>query len=399
MKLPIGIQDFEELREGKYLYIDKTDLIFDLLNLGQPCFLTKPRRFGKSLCISTIKYLFLGEKHLFEGLYIHDKHDFEAFPVLHLDFSGRNDVTESQLTQDLVRKLVHFSKSIGLLVEETTAPEQMNAILDFLEEKKQKLVVLVDEYDKPLLDNLDNLPIALANQKILRSFYEVLKSRGSRLRFFMVTGITKFSQMSMFSSMNQLKDISFNAKFATLCGYTATEIDQHFPDLYHNLAKAESDAQIQFSPEMIREKVKEYYNGYNFGGIDEQKVYNPWAILHVAADLKITNFWFETGNPRWLLLLLKQNISKELLPPYQVGFTALGSFDIEKVSLPTILYQTGYLTVVNINRADGLYTLDFPNREVKETFLNVLLSEYIETQDFIEPKIFINTVEFQKSWC
>jgi hypothetical protein len=387
MKLPIGIQDFEELREGKYLYIDKTDLIFDLLTLGQPCFLTKPRRFGKSLCITTLKHLFLGKKHLFEGLYIHDKHDFETYPVLHLDFSGRNDVTETELIADLNKKLYNFSKTIDLQAEESTPARQMHAILDFLEQKKQKLVVLVDEYDKPLLDNLDNLEIAHANQKILRSFYEVLKSRGSRLRFFMVTGITKFSQMSLFSSMNHLRDISFDANFATLCGYTAAEIDAHFPDLYEKLLQENnSDGILNYTLTEIKEKVKSYYNGYNFGGTPEQKVYNPFGLLHLAATNHFKNYWFETGNPHWLLLLLKQDLGYNL-PPYSVDSTEMGSFDIERVNFVTVLYQTGYLTVVDYDKHTNLYTLNFPNREVKETFLNVLLTEYIEKQRSALPMI------------
>jgi Predicted AAA-ATPase/PD-(D/E)XK nuclease superfamily len=378
MKLPISIQDFEELREGKYLYIDKTDLIFDILALGQSCFLTKPRRFGKSLCMSTLKYAFLGKKHLFEGLYMHDKYDFQPFPVLHLDFSGIDNGRGEHFSVKLIQKLVDFSKNIGLEVEKDSPRDQMNGILDFLEQKKQELVVLVDEYDKPLLDNLGDIEIAQENQRTLRGFYEILKSRGARLRFFMVTGITKFSQMSLFSSMNQLRDISFDAKFATLCGYTAAEIDTYFPDLYKNLLQENNkDSTLNYTITQIKEKVKSYYNGYNFGGTPEQKMYNPFGLLHLAATNLFKNYWFETGNPRWLLLLLKQDLGYSL-PPYSVDSTEMSSFDIERVNFVTVLYQTGYVTVVDYDKETNLYTLDFPNREVKETFLNVLLSEYIE---------------------
>jgi hypothetical protein len=357
-----------------------------LLTLGQPYFLTKPRRFGKSLCITTLKHLFLGKKHLFEGLYIHDKYDFQSFPVLHLDFSGRNDDSASLLSADLTERLIYFSKKIDFVAEKNTPHEQMNAILDFLEQKKQKLVVLVDEYDKPLLDNLDNLEVARGNQKVLRKFYEVLKSRGSCLRFFMVTGITKFSQMSLFSSMNQLNDISFDAQFATLCGYTAAEIDAHFPDLYENLLVETNQHGGEFTIESIKAKVKSHYNGYNFGGTPEQKIYNPFGVLHLIKNKRFRNYWFETGNPRWLLVLLQQNIGNEL-PPYCVDSTEMSSFDIEKINFVTVLYQTGYLTPIHQDNLTGLFTLDFPNREVKETFLNVLLAEYINSKRTALPLI------------
>ena len=195
MKYPIGIQDFKQLREGGFVYIDKTDLALQLIELGQPLFLTRPRRFGKSLLLSVMHYAFLGEKHLFEGLHIYDKYDFKPFSVLHLDFAGIGRLKEDDFAGEFLDKIQKFSEKNNFFEKKVDVRAQMSALLDFFNKNNQKLVLIIDEYDKPLVDNLDDIPTARRNQLILRSFYEIVKIQGSDIQFTMITGITKFSQL------------------------------------------------------------------------------------------------------------------------------------------------------------------------------------------------------------
>ena len=375
MKYPIGIQDFKQLREGGFVYIDKTDLALQLIELGQPLFLTRPRRFGKSLLLSVMKYAFLGEKHLFEGLHIYDKYDFKPFPVLHLDFSIIGRLRDDDFANNFLVQIQEFCRKNQFPEQKNDVAEQFRCFLLFLKENNQKLVLIIDEYDKPLVDNLDDIPTARRNQVILRNFYEVVKSQGTDIQFTMITGITKFSQLSLFSSMNQLRDISLDKHFATVCGYTQQEIDSYFPKFYTNIHEEHPDKDLDF----IKDNIKQWYNGHNFGG--KERVYNPFAILNIAQSLVLINYWYETGNPRWLFQLMKaKNLSHNIVP-MRINAKQIRSFDIENINFETVLFQTGYLTIIDYDSWKHIYTLDFPNREVKENFYDGLLGEYTETKN------------------
>ena len=374
MNLPIGIQDFKQLREGGFVYIDKTDLALQLIELGQPLFLTRPRRFGKSLLLSVMHYAFLGKKHLFEGLHIYDKHDFKPFPVLHLDFSIIGRLKEDDFAGEFLEKIQKFSEKNNFFEKKVDVRLQMSALLDFFNKNNQKLVLIIDEYDKPLVDNLDDIPTARRNQVILRNFYEVVKAQGTDIQFTMITGITKFSQLSLFSSMNQLRDISLDKRFATVCGYTQQEIDSYFPKFYTNIHEEYPGKDLDF----VKNNIKQWYNGHNFGG--NERVYNPFAILNIADSLVLINYWYETGNPRWLFQLMKaKNLSHNIVP-MRINAKHIRSFDIENINFETVLFQTGYLTIIDYDSWKHIYTLDFPNREVKENFYDGLLEEYTETK-------------------
>ena len=371
MKYPIGIQDFKQLREGGFVYIDKTDFALQLMELGQPLFLTRPRRFGKSLLLSTIKYAYLGEKQLFEGLKIYDNYDFKPFPVLHLDFSEIKPNLKLKLDFEsrFLAVLYEYSKEIAFPDETGDVALQFKGILKFLRAKNQKLVLIIDEYDKPLVDNLDNIPIARKNQLVLRSFYEIVKAQGADLEFLIITGITKFSQLSLFSSMNQLFDFSFAPQFAHVCGYTQKEIDAYLPDFYTNL----QDKFPNQGVDVVRAYIKEWHNGYNFGSAE--RIYNPFAILNIAQTTVFKNYWYESGNPRWLFNLMRENMPYDLIN-LEVRGADIRSFDIENINFETVLFQTGYLTIQSHNPLDDSYILDFPNREVKECLYDGLLTEY-----------------------
>ena len=365
-KLPIGIQTFSEIIDDNYLYIDKTSHILNLVENYKYVFLNRPRRFGKSLLIDTIHNLFEGNKQLFKELYIYDKWDWKnKYPVIKISWDGN-----MQTIDDLQRVNLNIFKdnqqSLGIICEETM---NMSVCLHELikkafEKYNKKVVILVDEYDKPILDTIDNLEQSKLNRNFIKGLYSVLKGCDKYIKFVMLTGVSKFSKVSIFSGLNNLKDIGLDKRYGDICGYT------------------EQDLNTKFKPyleDINMEDVKQWYNGYNFLG---EKVYNPYDILlFIDNDKLFKNYWFETGTPTFLINLIKQN--NYFLPNFEnleAPEDLLNSFDIDQLNLETIMFQSGYLTIKEVKNRRGKfsYILDFPNFEVKTSFYDYILKYTVE---------------------
>ena len=364
-KLPIGIQTFKEIIVENYLYIDKTDLALELIRNYKYSFLSRPRRFGKSLFLDTLKNIFEGNKELFKGLDIYDKWDFEdVYPVIKIDWAG--DFKTLELTKERAFQILKENqKRLDIECEYKNSPSGcFEELIQKAYEKYQKpVVILIDEYDKPILDNLENPERALENRDFLRSFYLMMKSNDAYIKFAFLTGISKFSKANIFSGLNNLEDISLSKRFATVCGYTQKNIENEFKEYL-------VDADL--------EMVRRWYNGYNFMG---DSVYNPFDILKfIKNDFIYKNYWWESGNPYFLITLLKKqnNYNIPNLENMIVGDELLNTFEVEKLKLEVLLFQAGYLTIDKViqkrNRIE--YKLKVPNQEVQYS-LNTLFIDYL----------------------
>ena len=365
-KLPIGIQTFKEIIDNDYVYIDKTDVALDLIQNYKYAFLSRPRRFGKSLFLDTLHNIFEGKKELFKNLSIYGKWDFDdTYPVIKIDWAG--DFKTLKSTKKVAFDILKENQQ-RLKIECETDDEPSGCFKKLIQksyEKYQKpVVVLIDEYDKPILDNLENPQIALQNRDFLRSFYVMLKANDAYIKFAFLTGISKFSKSNIFSGLNNLTDISLKPRYATVCGYTQNDLETSF---------------LPYLKDIDMERVKEWYNGYNFMG---ESVYNPFDILKfIKNDFMFKNYWWESGNPYFLITLLKQhphNIPN--LENITLGEELLNSFEVEKLRLEVLLFQSGYLTIKShYNDPEfGIndYTLKIPNKEVSIS-LNRLFLEYL----------------------
>ncbi len=368
-KYPIGIQDFKSLREGGYLYIDKTKEIANLLETGKYYFLSRPRRFGKSLLISTLEAVFLGQKEFFEGLWIEDKITWKTYPVIRLDFSAM-EYDQQPLDQAIYRNLQLISKKYQLDIQGDNIKDYFNQLITKLSAKHGKVAILIDEYDKPIIDFLDkeHLPKAQRNRSILKQFYSVIKSLDAHLHFFFLTGVSKFSKVSIFSDLNHLNDITMHIQFSKLVGYTQEELENYFPKEIEQLANIE-----QVSIQEMYQKIKVWYNGYRWNNRSET-VYNPFSILNLMSHQNFSNFWFETGTPTFLVKLLKE---KQLykLENLTVKVEALRTYEIENLAVYALMFQTGYLTIAR-QPHHFIYELKYPNLEVKQSFEHHLLTSY-----------------------
>ncbi len=366
-KYPIGIQDFQKLRENGFMYIDKTKYLFDLVKNGGQYFLSRPRRFGKSLLISTLKQFFLGNSELFEGLWIADKIRFKKYPIIHLDFSSM-DYHNLGLEKVLQERLWEQVQKYQMSLEKETSKEMFRKMILELSES-QKVVILIDEYDKPIIDYLENpkMQIAKENRDILKNFYGVIKGLDAQIQFFLLTGISKFSKVSIFSELNHLNDLTLNPHFSSMLGYTQGELEKYFTDEITQFAQKE-----ELTREIVLEKIKFWYNGYNWLG--KEKVYNPFSILNFFNTSDFKNFWFETGTPTFLVNLIKE---KELynFENEEVSTSLINSYEIENLTPHTLLFQAGYLTIKEV-LTHSIYLLNYPNMEVKEAFYDYLLRSY-----------------------
>ncbi len=354
--LPIGIQSFRRIRERDCYYVDKTALIGQLIDQGDHYFLSRPRRFGKSLLLDTLQELFEGHEALFRGLAIHEHWDWrpaQAHPVLRLSFGAR--YTEAgDLDGDLLEQLESVERRYGLVPATTsnTGPRRLRNLLDRLHDHTgRQVVALVDEYDKPILDGLSEPRVAEANRDYLRGFYGILKDSARHVRFVLVTGVSMFSRASLFSGPNQLDNISLDPRYATLCGYTDHDLDTVFaPEL----------------PGLDRDEIRRWYNGYSWGG--EETLYNPFDVLLLFSRRKLAPYWFETATPDFLYReLVRQRARLPALVPRTARAPLLSTFEIGHYPLEALLFQTGYLTIVGEEeRASGTYyRLDYPNWEVE----------------------------------
>ncbi len=380
MKYPIGIQSFDQLIEDGYMYVDKTDLIYKLTHEGKIYFLSRPRRFGKSLLVSTLENYYLGRKELFRGLAMERlEKEWAVYPVFHVDFNGMNFTKSGVLEAMLLDYVRKWECAYSL-----EANEALDVGLRFIkvleaahQQTGRRAVVLIDEYDKPILDVLD-VDTDLENQhrNILKAFYSVFKGADSHLQFVLLTGVTKFSQVSVFSGFNQPKDISMDARYEALCGITQEEIDRNFAEPIAAMA-----VEYQCTPEEMRLRLKQQYDGYHFSK-RMTDIYNPFSLLNALDRMSVDNYWFSTGTPTYLIRLLshfKENMNEltgKYYPPEEfIDYKA----DVER-PLPMI-YQSGYLTVKAYDRDFNTFLLDFPNNEVKNGFLTMLSAAYLQPKE------------------
>ena len=362
-KLPIGIQTFREIREDGCYYVDKTALIGQLVDSGKHYFLSRPRRFGKSLLLDTIKELFEGCEALFRGLAIHKRWDWTPHPVVRLSFGSGSFAEPGYLREDADAQLADIERQAGVHLGSASAPIRFRQLVKALREPGgPRVVLLVDEYDKPILDALDVPEVARANRDFLRGLYSVIKDCDADIRFTFLTGVSKFSKVSLFSGLNNLEDITLDPCYAAICGYTEQDLGDVFaPEL----------------PGLDREELRRWYNGYNWRGKDEEKVYNPFDILLLFRQREFKAHWFETGSPRFLVdTLLRRGVPTLDLEGMVGSEALLSAFDVDEMSVEALLFQTGYLTIVGEDASNGLveYRLGYPNREVRQSLNERLLA-------------------------
>ena len=376
-KLPIGIQSFEDLRNKGFKYVDKTNHVFKLVTEGKYYFLSRPRRFGKSLFLNTLESYFLGKKELFEGLTIAElEHDWTEYPVLHLDLNTQQYGTERALHNKLDRELTVWESVYGKADEEREFGMRFEGVIKRAYEKTgRQVVILVDEYDKPLLQAIGNTELQEAYRATLKGFYGALKSMDGCIRFAFLTGVTKFGKVSVFSDLNNLRDLSMLQQYHDICGITEEELRTNFVEEVAELASAQN-----MTVDETYAALRENYDGYHFCEDDLPGIYNPFSLLNAFANKKIDYYWFETGTPTYLVELLKQH--DYVLPDLEneePDADTLNSVDIASSNPIPVIYQSGYLTIKGYDPDFELYHLGFPNREVKQGFLKYLMPYYANT--------------------
>lgn len=380
MKYPIGIQSFERIIEDGYVYIDKTDLIYSLTHGGSIYFLSRPRRFGKSLLVSTLKNYYLGNKELFKGLKIDSlEKDWNVHPVFHVDFNGANFTQAGVLETMLDDYIDKWEKQYDIHTD--PGLEVGLRFRDILcavhEQTGRRAVVLIDEYDKPILDVLDvDTLLEDRHRNVLKAFYSVFKVADSHLQFVLLTGVTKFSQVSVFSGFNQPKDISMDARYETLCGITQEELDGYFVEPISAMAERN-----RCSFEEMKSLLKQKYDGYHFSD-NMTDVYNPFSLLNALDSLRLQDYWFSSGTPTYLIRLLahfKENMNELTGKYYRQEEFIDYKADVEQ-PLPMI-YQSGYLTIKDYDMEFNTFLLDFPNNEVKNGFLTAVASSYLKPSE------------------
>ena len=372
--LPIGIQDFEDLRTRGCIYVDKTDLIYKLATEGKPYFLSRPRRFGKSLLLSTMEAYFLGKKELFKGLAIETlEKEWIEYPVLKISFGADNYPDLESLKSALNLQLSDYEKLYDIKVEDRRfAPRFTNIIKGIVNQTGKKLVILIDEYDKPILDALYT-EFEEQNRQELRSFYSPLKDSDKYIRFLFITGITKVSHVNIFSGLNQLNDISLNQDFSTICGVSETELEKYFLPEIEALAEKQG-----LSVAETKNKLAEMYDGYHFA-YESEGIYNPFCLLKCFYEKMFGSYWFESGTPSFLVKTLQnQPLELEHLINGRIATeNQFKNYDPDSKNMLAVVYQSGYLTIKGFEKEMRFYTLDFPNREVEQGFLDVLLQKFV----------------------
>ena len=398
MKYPIGIQDFESIISGGYTYVDKTALVYKLVTEGQVYFLSRPRRFGKSLLVSTLKAYFQGRKELFKGLAIDSlEKEWAEHPVFHIDFNGENFLEHGKLDAKIEKFLEDNENIYGKNPNSKNTGDRFCDLLKAARKKYgRRAVVLIDEYDKPLLDVLDTglkarvgeneLLLEEHHRNVLKGFYSVFKAADADLQFVLLTGVTKFSQVSVFSGFNQPDDISMSRDFEALCGITEKELYQYFAEPIAEMAEV-----YGCSVEEMKKLLKKQYDGYHFG-YRMTDIYNPFSILNACKSCSLGDYWFKTGTPTYLIRLLNHNrenlnelTGKYYDPSQFIDYKA----DVEK-PLPMI-YQSGYLTIKDVNMKRNTFLLDFPNDEVKKGFVTMVAADYLkkgtETSNWVQDTV------------
>jgi hypothetical protein len=372
---PIGVQDFEKLRKKGYLYLDKTKLIYSLVTTGNYYFLGRPRRFGKSLLISTLEAYFKGKRELFKGLFIEQlEKDWTAYPVLHLDLNAEKYDGDDRLENMLDSQLRIWEKEYGVEdINSSSSIRFKNVILAAYKKTGLRVVVLVDEYDKPLLQAIGDSLLQESFRNTLKAFYGVLKSMDAYIKFGLLTGVTKFGKVSVFSDLNNLEDISMSKEFTAICGITEQELSNELEDDVRELATAQG-----MSYEDVRGKLREWYDGYHFT-YNAQGIYNPFSVLNAFKQKEFGNYWFATGTPTYLVdLLKKSNYDLHDIGEVHTDVPALSAMDTDSKSPIPMLYQSGYLTIKGYDEEFRMLTLSYPNKEVEEGFVKFLLPFYTD---------------------
>ncbi len=373
MKYPIGIQDFGNVRRDGYAYVDKTALMYKMVSEGKYYFLSRPRRFGKSLFLSTLAAYFSGQKELFQGLAVEKmEKDWTKHPILHLDLNSREYKDESSLEAELNRHLEKWEKLYGSEYKDRAAEERFIHVIEHAyEQTGQRVVILVDEYDKPLLQAIGNPTLQDAYRSKLKAFYSVLKTLDGMIRFAFLTGVTKFGKVSVFSDLNNLMDISFDHRYAEVCGISEKELHENFDESVQTLADANG-----MTKEECYQRLKRDYDGYAFN-VESAGMYNPFSVLNTLSSCRFRDYWFETGTPSFLVYQLKKTeYPLENMTTEELSTDTLNSIDIMDTNPLPLLYQSGYLTLKGYDPEFDTYVLGFPNREVEQGFIKYLLPFY-----------------------
>ena len=373
MKYPIGIQNFEDLRRNGFVYVDKTALLFKLVDDGKYYFLSRPRRFGKSLLISTLEAYFQGKKELFEGLAICElEKQWESYPILHLDLNSREYTDKFSLEAELNRHLEQWEKLYGDEFRTRATEERFLQVIDKAYEKTGKqVVILVDEYDKPLLQTIGNKELQDAYRSKLKAFYSVLKTQDGKIRFAFLTGVTKFGKVSVFSDLNHLTDISMLPQYFDICGISEKELHEYFDASVEQLAEAGG-----MDKEACYNQLRIDFDGYHFYQ-NTQGIYNPFSLLNTLKYKVFKDYWFETGTPTFLVQQLqKTGYQLDYMTEEELPESTLNSIEMMDDNPLTLLYQSGYLTIADYDKEFKTYRLRFPNREVREGFVKYLVPFY-----------------------
>ncbi|MEA3452230.1 MAG: AAA family ATPase, partial [Bacteroidota bacterium] len=367
-RLALGHQEFSEVIGNNCIYVDKTENIYKLVTEGSHYFISRPRRFGKSLLANTLKELYLGNKELFKGLWIYDKWDWNTtYPVIKLSFSLM-DYEELGLKDAINDELDKIAKKYNIVLTKKTNGTKFEELIIKLS-TKSKVAIIIDEYDKPIIDYMDNIPQATENRKILKNFYSVLKDSDSYMKFFFVTGVSKFAKVSIFSDLNNLVDITIDKNYSQIVGWTIKEIKKYFSDYIKEIAKEYKDIYSDIIPE-----IKKWYNGYSWDGVS--RLYNPVSLMNFFQKRVFGNYWFKTGTPTMLMDIIKT----KKLTPFDIENTyisteMLDKYDFNDIHFESLLFQTGYLTIKEYDILCGEITLDYPNKEVAKSFSAHILSE------------------------
>jgi hypothetical protein len=376
-KLPLGIQTFSEIREQNYLYVDKTEDIFRMINAGKYFFFSRPRRFGKSLLLDTLHEIFEGNEALFKGLWIENKIEWKRYPVVRIDF-GKIVSQDGDLLEALLNEISRNAQRLEVTISNTLSPSiAFGDLLNNICEKygKNSIVLLIDEYDKALVDFIDKIELFNYNRDILRGFYTNIKSYDACIKFTLLTGVSKIGKMSLFSGLNNINDISLDQEYANLCGISQSELESNFEKHINHFANIEEKQRSE-----VLDLLKKWYNGYSWNG--QTTLYNPYSLLNVFQKNVFQNYWFDTGTPTLLIKMVSQNERLfDTFKNYVVGDSwSMSSFDPQSNDDIGLMFQTGYLTIKSKEKSnDGLpsFKLGFPNQEVEHSFAKYLLSEYI----------------------
>ena len=369
-KLPLGIQNFSKIIEGDYIYVDKTKHIYDLINDASYFFMSRPRRFGKSLLLDTISEVFHGNKELFKGLWIYGSdYDFEKHPVIRFDMSKMTSKTPEALEESILKCLKVYYEAEGFDIEYVYPSNVFVHLIELLHKKYNKsVVVLIDEYDKPILDHIDDPDMAEANRQVVRDFYGILKSMDAYLRFTFITGVSKFTKTSIFSELNNMFDITMTRRYADICGIPIDSLKSDFGEHIEALAKLDMFKKYE-NIEKIYDEILAWYDGYSWNG--KTRVINPFSLLSFLKHEMFESFWYTSGTPRFLVDIIKNKPESYVtIKNLKMTGRLLDSFDIRQIELEPLLFQTGYLTVkeIMIEKVPPVYVLEVPNYEVRDAF-------------------------------